>query len=113
MKAQQHRTFLLLAAAVAAAALIGAAGPAAAGVDPAGTIATEPPNPILRNDIAHNRAQAQFSEQTARAPIVVQVDGGFDWVSAGVGAAGACGLVLVAAAAASALRRRERLVARV
>lgn len=95
--------------AVAAAALVSTVSPAGAGIDPAGMISTEPSNPLLRNDIAHNGTQ----NAPSLAPIVVRVDGGFDWVSAGVGAAGGCGLVLVAGAAGSALRRRERLVARV
>lgn len=73
--------------AVAAAALVSTVSPAGAGIDPAGTISTEPSNPLLRNDIAHNGTQ----NAPSLAPIVVRVDGGFDWVSAGVGAAGGCG----------------------
>lgn len=72
-------------------------------------------NAILRNDVAHygnrGRLSAQGSSRLQRespAPIVVRVDGGFDWVSASVGAAGGCGLLLVAGAATSALRRRHR-----
>jgi hypothetical protein len=37
--------------------------------------------------------------------VVVRVDGGFDWVDAGVGAAGSLGLALALAGAASAIRR--------
>jgi hypothetical protein len=58
----------------------------------------------LRNDQAHDGTDRSPSTPAA---VVVRVDGGFDWASAGVGAAGGLGLVLVAAAGASALRRRN------
>ena len=62
----------------------------------------------LRNDQAHFGPKASASApvlQEAPAAIVVRVDGGFDWISAAVGAAGGFGLALVAAA--STLRRRH------
>lgn len=105
MNDRKRRILPLLA--VATAVLVNAVSPAVAGVDPAGTPPAEPSNPLLRNDVAHNGAQSAPSP----APVVVRVDGGFDWVSAGVGAAGGFGLVLVAGTAASALRRRDRLAA--
>lgn len=45
------------------------------------------------------------SQSQSRAPVVVRVDGGFNWASAGVGAAGGLGLMLVVGGAASAIRR--------
>ena len=61
----------------------------------------------LRNDQAHFGPKASASAavpQEAPAAIVVRVDGGFDWISAAVGAAGGFGLALVAAAS---IRRRH------
>ena len=69
----------------------------------------EPADTVLRNDNAHFGRQSSRTDGEPRAPIVVRVDGGFDWVSAGVGAAGGLGLVLVAGVAASTLRRRHRI----
>ena len=46
---------------------------------------------------------------TRVAPSIVQVDGGFDWVDAGIGAAGGLVLVLMAAAATFGLRGRRRV----
>ena len=116
-----------IAAALAAPATAAAGGPNGAG-------SSAPEDSPLRNDIAHfgissssrERSNATLLNDQAHygttqrssttststvqpqspAPIVVRVDGGFDWVSAGVGAAGGLGFVLVAAAAASAFRRR-------
>ena len=65
------------------------------------------------NDLAHfgrNQSQPSLlpSSIPATAPpsaVVVRVDGGFDWVDAGVGAAGSFGFALALAGAASAVRR--------
>jgi hypothetical protein len=62
----------------------------------------------LRNDEAHFGLKGSASATVPRegpAAIVVRIDGGFDWISAAVGAAGGFGLALVAAA--STLRRRH------
>ena len=73
--------------------------------------ASKRPDPNVLNDIAHDNiardriAGAQDQDRTA---IVVQVDGGFDWISAGVGAAGGFGLLLVLGTATATLRRRQR-----
>ncbi len=71
---------------------------------------------IIRNDQAHFGGKRDSSAPTSSpvqrqspAPIVVRVNGGFDWISAGVGAAGGLGLLLVTAAGSSALRRRHRV----
>lgn len=126
MKEHHTRLFRRLAYVAVAAAF---AAPAAG--------AAEPMNPTLRNDNAHFGVQSSRSEhssptlkndeahfgsnrrsstagtlqvlQESPAPILVRVESGFDWVSAGVGAAGGLGLVLVAAAAAAALRGRHRV----
>ena len=77
----------------------------------------EQSNATLRNDQAHYGTNQRSTTSTSMvqsrspAPVVVRVDGGFDWVSAGVGAAGGLGFVLMAAAAAYALRRRLRVEA--
>jgi hypothetical protein len=60
------------------------------------------PNATLRTDISHSRTVE------SPAPVVVRVDGGFDWVSAGVGAAGGLGLAAALAGATSTMRRRPR-----
>jgi hypothetical protein len=126
MKAHHTRLFRRLAYGAMAAAF---AAPAAT--------AAEPTSPTLRNDIAHFGAQSRRTEHSSPtlwndeghfgtgrrastagtlpvleespAPVVLRVESGFDWVSAGVGAAGGLGLVLVAAAAAAALRGRNRI----
>jgi hypothetical protein len=89
-------------------------------------------SPIARNDVAHFGQPAAFGHSSPYAandrahfgrgaalppasptqgrgptPIIVRVKGGFDWVSAAVGAAGTLGLTLVVTAGASALRRRN------
>ncbi len=66
------------------------------------------PSPIVLNDTVHNRNQEAAAQQSPSA-IVVRVEGGFDWISAAVGAAGGCGLLLVLGVATAALRRRERI----
>jgi len=74
----------------------------------------------LRNDVAHFGVRSSSDEASTiirndqahfgdKRPIVVRVNGGFDWISAGVGAAGGLGLLLVTAAVSSALRRRDRV----
>jgi hypothetical protein len=108
MTHRHHRVFRLVASAITAAAL---ATPGIASAGSGGrSVGTTPPersNPILSNDIRH------FGNTTGLAtpgtPIVVRVDGGFDWTAAGVGATGAFGLVLVAGVATSVLRRRQRV----
>jgi hypothetical protein len=108
MTHRHHRVFRLVASAITAAALA-APGIAAAGSGgrSVGTSSPERPNPILLNDIRHFGNTTGL--ETPGTPIVVRVDGGFDWTAAGVGAAGGFGFVLVVAVAASALRRRERV----
>jgi hypothetical protein len=114
MKRRNHRVVRLLATAVTAATLAAPVNAAAGsgGKSPVEPTSPEPSNAILRNDIAHFGNQQGLSDPNAQpgspAPIVVRVDGGFDWVSAGVGAAGGVGLVLVAGAATSTLRHRHR-----
>jgi len=119
MERRHHRVFRLLASMVAAAAL--AAPVSAAAGRSGGSVATssqQHSNAILRNDIAHygtHRLSAPGASPVQRqspAPIVVRVDGGFDWAAAGVGAAGALGLVLVAGSATSALRHHSKLMRR-
>ena len=58
--------------------------------------------------MAHNRSQGAAAQQSPAA-IVVRVEGGFDWISAAVGAAGGSGLLLVLGVATVALRRREHI----
>jgi hypothetical protein len=66
-------------------------------------------NPTLRNDKAHfpERTAPARTANGSPAPVIVQVDGGFDWTAAAVGAVGGLGVALVAGGAASALRRRQ------
>ena len=112
-----HRVLRLFSLLVVAAAL---AAPMAAAAD--GSDATlrndaahygrpstsEAPSPIVLNDMVHNRSQGTPA-QPSPAAIVVRVEGGFDWISAAVGAAGGSGLLLVLGVATAALRRRERI----
>ncbi len=68
-------------------------------------VPSSPNDGTTRNDQAHfGRSGDASTPINSAAPIVVRVDGGFDWISAGVGAAGGFGLALVVAA--STLRRR-------
>ena len=78
----------------------------AAVLAPTGAFAQERTNPILRNDAGHFQAPEPLAARTP-APIVVDVDGGFDWAAAAVGAAGGLGLALVGLGGASAIRRRQ------
>lgn len=124
MTGRHHRTFRLLASTVTAAALAVPATAAAAGIagakgsaddsnrpgiTAAGTALAnathsaypvQVANPILQNDIRH------FGN-----PVVVRVEGGFDWTAAGVGAAGGVGLALVVGAGTFGLRRRQHVEA--
>ena len=70
--------------------------------------ASQAPSRTVLNDMVHSRNQGAATQQTPAA-VVVQVEGGFDWISAGVGAAGGAGLLLVLGVAAVALRRREHI----
>jgi hypothetical protein len=99
----RRRRLLRRVALVAVAALIAVmSGNAAAG-------------DVDANDLAHyGRSQTLAptppSAIPATAPpsaVVVRVDGGFDWLDAGVGAAGALGLALALGGAASTVRRRR------
>jgi hypothetical protein len=105
MNSRRHRVFGLLASTVTAATLAAPVGAAGNGNASLGTRASQRSNPTLRNDIAHFGSSRQLS--APGAPIVVRVDGGFDWAAAGIGAAGGLGLVLVAGVATSALRSRR------
>ena len=109
-----HRVPELLAALLVAAAV---AAPVAAADGGHATLLNDvahyglqttssPADPTLRNDIAHN-TKPSVPTQSSPAAIVVQVDGGFDWISAGVGAVGAGGFLLVLGAATTGLRRRS------
>lgn len=108
MPHRHHRVFRLVASAIIAAALatpgIASAGSGGRSV---GTSSPERSNPILSNDIRHFGNTTGL--ETPGTPIVVRVDGGFDWTAAGVGAAGGFGLVLVAGVATSGLRHRQRV----
>jgi hypothetical protein len=109
MNSRRHRVFGLLASTVTTAVLAASmAGAANAGDGSVGTSSPERPNPILLNDIAHFGTPGRQLSAPG-TPIVVRVDGGFDWAAAGVGAVGGLGFVLVAGVAASALRSRRRV----
>jgi hypothetical protein len=106
MTGRHHRVFRLLASAATAAAL---AVPATAGAG-GNAVATGPvndSNPILQNDIRH--FGSPNDTRHLGNPVVVRVDGGFDWAAAGVGAAGGVGLALVVGAGTFSLRRRQRV----
>ena len=64
-------------------------------------------NPILQNDIRHFGNSSDIPH--VANPVVVRVDGGFDWTAAGVGAAGGVGLALVVGAGTFSLRHRQRV----
>jgi hypothetical protein len=110
-----HRVPRLLAALLVAAALTAPVAAADGGSNPTlrndaahygRQLTSSPVDPTLRNDMAHNRTPSAPA-QSAPTPIVVEVDGGFDWISAGVGAVGAGGFLLVLGAATTGLRRRS------
>lgn len=97
------------------AAVLFIAGVLAAASGTAAAVPIDSTNPILRNDFGHygGTPPSPLTLSTAtprsdsREPIVVRVDGGFDWVSAGVGAAALLGLVFALGGAASAIRRHR------
>ena len=72
---------------------------------------------VLRNDIAHFGRASTDGVSTAGVPrpstsaVVVRVESGFDWPSAGAGAAAGVGLILVVGGAGSLLRRRNTAAA--
>ena len=114
---RRHRVLRLFSSLVIAAALAAPVATAADGSDATlrndaahyGRQSTpQTPSPIVLNDTVHNRNQGAAAQQSPAA-IVVRVEGGFDWISAAVGAAGGCGLLLVLGVATAALRRRERI----
>jgi hypothetical protein len=115
MNARHHRFSRLLASAAIAAAVAAPVTPAAGGGDrPVAPRSAERPNALLRNDIGHfgnSRLWAPTTSAVRRetpAPIVVHVDGGFDWVSAGVGATGGLALMLAIGVATSLVRVHQR-----
>ena len=69
---------------------------------------SDAPSRNVLNDTAHNRSQGAAAPGSPAA-IVVRVEGGFDWISAAVGAAGGAGLLLVLGVAAIAVHRREHI----
>lgn len=108
----RHRVVPLLAATIAAATpSFVAPVDAASGGAKREPGSTETVNRVLLdNDAPFGRAAGvQGTEDRAPAPIVVRVDGGFDWAAAGVGAAGLLGLVLVVGAGVSAVRCHPRV----
>jgi hypothetical protein len=107
MTGRQHRAFRLLASTVTAAALAIPAT-AAAGGNPVATGSANDPNPILQNDIRHFGNSSDIPRHVGN-PVVVRVEGGFDWTAAGVGAAGGVGLALVVGAGTLGLQRRQRV----
>ena len=86
MTGRHHRAFRLLASTVTAAAL---AVPATAAADgnAVATASANDSNPILQNDIRHFGNSSDIPRHVGN-PLVVRVEGGFDWTAAGVGAAG-------------------------
>lgn len=105
MDGREHTAFGLLASMLAAAALS----------TPVSAAAADEGNALLRNDVGHfgNKTHTTTTSpfSTATPTVIVRVDGGFDWASAGVGTAGGFGLVLLAGGAASAIRRRASAAA--
>jgi hypothetical protein len=121
VSSSHHRALRLLVSTIAAAALgasttASAAAGNSSGVRSSPEVYTDPAgvarhralgllgrqNTALRTDISHGRTVE------SPAPVVVMVDGGFDWVSAGVGAAGGLGLAIALVGATSTMRRRPR-----
>lgn len=114
---RRHRVLRLFSSLVVAAALAASLATAADGSD--ATLRNDAAHygwqstlgassSTFLNDTVHNRSQGAPAQQSPAA-IVVRVEGGFDWISAAVGAAGGCGLLLVLGVATAALRRRERI----
>ena len=108
MNSRRHRVFGLLASTVTTATLAASMAGAANGGGSVETSSSERRNAILLNDRAHFGTPGRQLSAPG-TPIVVRVDGGFDWAAAGVGAVGGLGFVLVAGVAASALRNRRRV----
>ena len=113
---RRHRVLRLVSLLILIAALAAPVATAADGTNAAlrndaahyGRQSTsEPPSSTVLNDKVHNRTQGAAAQQSPAA-IVVRVEGGFDWISAAVGAAGGSGLLLVLGVAA-ALRRRGQI----
>jgi hypothetical protein len=104
MTGRHQRAFRLLTSTVTAAALAVPATAAADGNAGAKGSANES-NPILQNDIRHFGTPNDIGH--FGNPVVVRVEGGFDWTAAGVGAAGGVGLALVVGAGTFSLRRRQ------
>jgi len=105
MTGRHHRAFRLLASTVTAAALAVPATAAAGGNAVTNGPANDS-NPILQNDIRHFGSSSDIPRHVGN-PVVVRVEGGFDWTAAGVGAAGGVGLALVVGAGTFGLRRRQ------
>jgi hypothetical protein len=105
MKGRHQRAFRRLASTVTAAALAVLATAAAGGYAVTKGPANDS-NPILQNDIRHFGNSSGIPRQVGN-PVVVRVEGGFDWTDAGVGAAGGVGLALVVGVGTFSLRRRE------
>lgn len=105
MTGRHHRAFRLFASTVTAAALAVPAT-AAAGGNAVTKGSANDSNPILQNDIRHFGSSSDIPLHVGN-PVVVRVEGGFDWTAAGVGAAGGFGLALVVGAGTFSLRRRQ------
>ena len=121
MSSSHHRALRLLVSTITAAALgapttASAAAGSSSGVRSSPDVYTDPAvvardkalgllgrqNAALHTDISHDRTVE------SPAPVVVMVDGGFDWVSAGVGAAAGLGLTIALVGATSTMQRRPR-----
>lgn len=104
MHAYRARFAALLAASALVAALTAPFAVAADSCDDVSAAATTS-NALLRNDVAHfgRTSGAPAPTPAPAAPVVVRVEGGFDWISAGVGAAGGLAAVLAVGVAAAAL----------
>ena len=114
---RRHRVLRLFSSLLVAAALAAPVASAANGSDATlrndaahyGRQSTsEAESTMVLNDTVHNRSRGADAQQSPAA-VVVRVEGGFDWISAAVGAAGGFGLLLVLGVATLALRRREHI----
>jgi hypothetical protein len=121
VSSRHHRALRRLVSLIAAAALAAPMTAAAAGgsgssvrsspevyTDPAVVARHKALGLLGRQNAAPRIDSSQSRTVESPAPVVVRVDGGFDWVSAGVGAAGGLGLAVVLAGATSTMRRRPR-----
>jgi hypothetical protein len=114
VNSRHHRALRLLVPIIASTALAvpmsaTAAGGSGSGVRSSLEVYTDPAV------VARHKALGLLGQQNAAlrtvespAPVVVRVDGGFDWVSAGVGAAGGLGLAIALVGATSTMRRHPR-----